>query len=52
MLLKLLAYFMYLFYVIYIYIYICLFAFSRVTPAAYGGSQARGLTGAGAAGLC
>ena len=29
----------------------CLFAFSRATPSAYGGSQARGLIGAVAAGL-
>ena len=29
----------------------CLFAFSRAAPAAYGGSQARGLIGAVAAGL-
>ena len=29
----------------------CLFAFSRATPVAYGGSQARGLIGAVAAGL-
>ena len=35
-------------YIIYIY---SLFAFSRATPAAYGGSQARGLIGAVAAGL-
>ena len=27
---------------IYIYIFFCLFAFSRATPMAYGGSQARG----------
>ena len=30
---------------------ICLFAYSRAAPAAYGGSQARGQTGATAAGL-
>ena len=29
----------------------CLFAFSRATPVAYGGSQARGLIGAVATGL-
>jgi len=28
------------------------FGFSRATPAAYGGSQARGLIGAVATGLC
>ena len=33
---------------IYLFIY-CLFAFSRAVPAAYGGSQARGLIGAVAA---
>ena len=31
--------------------FFCLFAFSRADPAAYGGSQARGLMGAVAAGL-
>ena len=30
----------------------CLFAFSRAAPAAYGGSQARGLIRAAATGLC
>ena len=30
---------------------VCLFAFSMATPAAYGGSQAKGLIGAAAAGL-
>ena len=30
----------------------CFFAFSRATPTAYGGSQARGLIGAVATGLC
>ena len=30
----------------------CLFAFSRANPSAYGGSQARGPTGAVAASLC
>ena len=34
------------------FFFFCLFAFSRATPAAYGGSQARGLIGAVAAGLC
>ena len=38
-----------LFYLIYFF---CLFAFSRATPTAYGGSQAKGLIGAGATGLC
>ena len=36
---------------IYLFIYFCLFAFSRATPAAYGGSQARGLNRDVAAGL-
>ena len=31
---------------IFIYLFFCLFAFSRATPAEYGGSQARGLIGA------
>ena len=35
----------------YLFIYFCLFAFSRATPGAYGDSQARGLIGAGVAGL-
>ena len=35
----------------FIYLFICLFAFSRATPTSYGGSQARGLIGAFAAGL-
>ena len=30
---------------------VCLFAFSRATPMAYGGSEARGLIGAAATGL-
>ena len=30
----------------------CLFAFSRAVPEAHGGSQARGLIGAIATGLC
>ena len=34
-----------------IQLYFCLFAFSRAAPAAYGGSQARGLIRAVAAGL-
>ena len=33
------------------FFFFCLFAFSRATPAAYGGSQVRGLIGAVAAGL-
>ena len=33
-------------------LFICLFAFSGATPAAYGGSQARGQIGAVAIGLC
>ena len=32
--------------------YFFVFAFSRAAPMAYGGSQARGPTGAVAAGLC
>ena len=32
-------------------LFFCLFAFSRATPTAYGGSQARGLIGALAASL-
>ena len=41
------------FYYLFIYVFIfCLFAVSRAVPAAYGGSQARGLIGASAAGLC
>ena len=36
---------------IYISIYIVFFAFSRAAPAAYGGSQARGLIGVVAASL-
>ena len=36
---------------IYSCIYFCLFAFSRAAPVAYGGSQARDLIGAVAAGL-
>ena len=36
---------------IYLFIIYCLFAFFSATPAAYGGSQARGLIGAEAAGL-
>ena len=32
--------------------FFCLFAFPRATPMAYGGSQARGLIGTVAAGLC
>ena len=37
---------------LFIYLFFCLFAFSRATPSAYGGSQARGLITAVAAGLC
>ena len=38
---------------IYLFIYLfSLFAFSRATPVAYGGSQARGIIGAVAASLC
>ena len=35
----------------FIYLFICLFAFFRVAPVAYGGSQARRLIGAVATGL-
>ena len=35
----------------YYYYFFCLFAFSRATPAAFGGSQARDLIRAVAAGL-
>ena len=41
----------YLFYFLFFYFF-CLFAISWATPVAYGGSQARGLIGAIAAGLC
>ena len=36
---------------IYLFIYFCLFAISWAAPVAYGGSHARGLIGAVAAGL-
>ena len=36
---------------IYLFIYFCLFAISWAAPTAYGGSQARGQSGAVAAGL-
>ena len=36
----------------YFILFFCLFAFSRATPEAYGGSQARGPIRAAAAGLC
>ena len=35
----------------FIFLFFCLFVFSRATPAAYGGSQAKGLIGTVAAGL-
>ena len=35
----------------FLFFFSCLSAFSRATPAAYGGSQARGLIGAVATGL-
>ena len=38
-------------YTIFIYLFICLFAFFRAAPAAWGSSQARGLIRAVAAGL-
>ena len=34
------------------FLFFCFFAFSRAAPVAHGGSQARGLIGAVAAGLC
>ena len=34
-----------------VFVFVCLFVFSYAAPAAYGGSQARGLIGAVAAGL-
>ena len=43
--------FIYLFIYLFILFYFIFFAFSRATPAAYGGSQAGGLIGAVAAGL-
>mgnify|MGYP007125349976 CR=1 FL=1 len=36
---------------VYFILFYCLFAFSRAAPVAYGGSEARGLIGAVAAGL-
>ena len=36
---------------LFVCLFFCLLALSRAVPAAYGGSQARGLTGAVAAGL-
>ena len=36
-------------FILYLFIYFCLFAFSWAAPMAYGGSQARGLIGAVAA---
>ena len=38
-------------FILFLYFIFCLFAFSGAAPAAYGGSQARGLIGAVAAGL-
>ena len=37
---------------LYFFFFFGLFVFSRAAPVAYGGSQARGLTGAAAACLC
>ena len=34
------------------FLFVCLFAFPRAAPAAYGGSQARGRIGAAAASPC
>ena len=36
---------------LFVCLFVCLFAFSRATSAAHGGSQAKGLIGAIAAGL-
>ena len=36
---------------VYFFLFFCLFAFSKAAPSAYGGSQARGLIKAVAAGL-
>ena len=36
---------------LFVCLFVCLFAFSRAAPVAYGGSRARGLTGAVAASL-
>ena len=44
-------FFLFLFFLFFLFFF-CLFAFSRATLAACGGSQARGLIGATAAGLC
>ena len=44
-----LVFFVCLFFCLFVF---CLFAFSRATAKAYGGSQARGLIRAVAAGLC
>ena len=38
-------------FIIFIIFYFCIFSFSRATPMTYGGSQARGLIRAVAAGL-
>ena len=40
------------YFILFIYLFFCLFAISWATPAAYGGSQARGPIGAVATGLC
>ena len=42
----------FLFLFLFLFLFFCLFALSRAAPVAYGGSQARGLIGAVAAGLC
>ena len=41
-----------MFYLCFLWFFFCLFASSRAAPMAYGGSQAGGLMGAAAAGLC
>ena len=38
--------------ILFYFLCVCVFAFSRAAPAAYGGSQASGLIGAVAAGPC
>ena len=43
---------LFLIFLIFIYLFICLFAFSWAAPAAHGGSQARCRIGTVAAGLC
>ena len=51
MLIKLIRNVIFIYLFIFIFIFICLFAISWAAPAAYGGSQARGLIGAVATNL-